>query len=337
MDHTSSGDLVDFNGTPLEVGDDVDAAWAGPDGQINPPILSKELGEVAGDDSLLVEGFIEDWGFRGFLLELDVWDPDTGHPAPGDLIYCRMFDAPKEQLTHANYYGDCQLYQCQHVDEEEFICLFPGDPGNGHTDTPLAPLSIELMSFEAVGRDREVFLEWKTVSETDCFGFHIERSIDEESFERATNEVISAAGTSEKENVYTFVDRDLVNGTTYYYNLIEVDMGGCEQVVNGHAVSVIPQSQLPTVYALHQNHPNPFNANTAICYQIPEDGHVTLKIFNTLGQEVRTLLDVDQKPGEYGVLWDGRDTRGHEVASGLYFCRLRVGDFGKTVKMVLVR
>ncbi|MCK4597733.1 T9SS type A sorting domain-containing protein, partial [bacterium] len=88
---------------------------------------------------------------------------------------------------------------------------------------------------------------------------------------------------------------------------------------------------------LHQNYPNPFNASTEIRYQIPEDGHVTLKIFNTLGQELRILLDVHQKAGEYGVLWDGRDARGREVASGLYFCRLRAGEFGKTIKMVLVR
>ncbi len=94
---------------------------------------------------------------------------------------------------------------------------------------------------------------------------------------------------------------------------------------------------VPKTYTLHQNYPNPFNASTEIRYQIPEDGHVTLKIFNTLGQELRILLDVHQKAGEYGVLWDGRDARGREVASGLYFCRLRAGEFGKTIKMVLVR
>ena len=94
---------------------------------------------------------------------------------------------------------------------------------------------------------------------------------------------------------------------------------------------------VPEKYALHQNYPNPFNASTAIRYQIPQDGRVTLKVFNTLGQRVRTLVDVDQKAGEYGVLWDGRDAEGGEVASGLYFCRLRVGEFGETVKMVLIR
>jgi hypothetical protein len=94
---------------------------------------------------------------------------------------------------------------------------------------------------------------------------------------------------------------------------------------------------VPKEYALLQNHPNPFNASTEIHYQIPKVGYLTLKIFNNLGQQVRTLVDANQQAGGYSVHWDGRDADGREVASGLYFCRLRVGEFGKTIKMMLVR
>jgi hypothetical protein len=107
-----------------------------------------------------------------------------------------------------------------------------------------------------------------------------------------------------------------------------------------YPVSVEPTSlpsDLPRVCRLSQNCPNPFNASTEIRYQIPKDGHVTLKIFNTLGQEVRTLVDGQERAGEYEVSWDGRAASGHEVASGLYFCRLKAGEFGKTVKMLLLR
>jgi len=95
--------------------------------------------------------------------------------------------------------------------------------------------------------------------------------------------------------------------------------------------------EMPKTYALAQNHPNPFNASTEIRYQIPEDGQVTVKIFNTMGQQVRILLDEDQGAGEYVVTWDGRDDGGQDVASGLYFCRLSAGNFSKTTKMALVR
>lgn len=96
-------------------------------------------------------------------------------------------------------------------------------------------------------------------------------------------------------------------------------------------------AQLPGTFTLHQNHPNPFNAGTEIRYQTPADGHVTLRIYNTLGQQVRTLMDTDQPAGEHTVHWKGRDARGQEVASGLYFCRLKAGDFSETIKMVMVR
>lgn len=95
--------------------------------------------------------------------------------------------------------------------------------------------------------------------------------------------------------------------------------------------------ELPTFYFLSQNYPNPFNDNTQIRYQIPKACHTSLKIFNTLGQEVRTLVDDDQKTSWYVVNWDGRDDRGQEVATGLYFCRLKAGGLEKTIKMGLVK
>jgi hypothetical protein len=102
-------------------------------------------------------------------------------------------------------------------------------------------------------------------------------------------------------------------------------------------ISESPTIELPGEWALHQNYPNPFNTSTEIRYQIPEDEHVSLKIFNLLGQEVRELVNSNQETGRYIVTWDGTSNKGQEVASGLYFCRLRTGNFGKTIKMVLLR
>lgn len=103
-------------------------------------------------------------------------------------------------------------------------------------------------------------------------------------------------------------------------------------VESGAPLDVVPQTCV-----LHQNYPNPFNASTEIRYYIPKDGPVTLKIFNTLGQELRTLADAKQEPGEHIVSWDGQNGHGREVASGLYFCRLQAGGFAKTIRIVLVR
>ena len=104
---------------------------------------------------------------------------------------------------------------------------------------------------------------------------------------------------------------------------------------------------LPKDFTLLQNYPNPFNAATTIRYALPDrdrEGRqhcTTLKIYNILGQEVRTLMNEEQPAGSYRVLWDGRDDSGREVSSGVYFCRLKViGDrlkVEKTRRMVLIR
>jgi hypothetical protein len=94
---------------------------------------------------------------------------------------------------------------------------------------------------------------------------------------------------------------------------------------------------LPKTFELSQNYPNPFNPETWISYQLPERGRVTVKIYNVTGQLVNTLVDEVHAPGVYRVHWSGRDLHGIPVASGVYFCQLRAGDFAKTTKMILVR
>jgi hypothetical protein len=85
------------------------------------------------------------------------------------------------------------------------------------------------------------------------------------------------------------------------------------------------------------SYPNPFNAATTIGYRLVEDGHVSLVVYNVLGQEVTTLVNEDQSVGEYSVLWSGRDASGREVASGMYFYRIQVGSDWLTRKMTLLK
>ncbi len=107
-------------------------------------------------------------------------------------------------------------------------------------------------------------------------------------------------------------------------------------------VEIVQNADLPEACLLSQNYPNPFNANTIIKFQIANPksqmaSRVTLRIFNILGQEVRTLVDGVQDPGAYTTLWDGLDNRGREVPSGSYFYRLESGEYGITQSMVLLR
>jgi hypothetical protein len=89
---------------------------------------------------------------------------------------------------------------------------------------------------------------------------------------------------------------------------------------------------LSNQFRLAQNYPNPFNPTTTIRFSIPRSGHVTLRVYNTLGEEVSTLLDEYLPAGEHATEWN----RGN-LASGVYFYRLQSGDLLDTRKLVLLR
>ncbi len=103
-------------------------------------------------------------------------------------------------------------------------------------------------------------------------------------------------------------------------------------VVDNPAAFVLPSS-----YTLWQNWPNPFNPETQIRYNLPEESFVELIVYDLLGQTVRTLVFDYQQTGSYTMTWDGRNNSGYEVAGGVYLYSLQAGEVIKTRKMALIR
>jgi len=94
----------------------------------------------------------------------------------------------------------------------------------------------------------------------------------------------------------------------------------------------------PDNYVLNQNYPNPFNPTTTITFQLPLDKRISLKIYDILGKEVKTLInDQEFKKGNNKVVWDGTDNFGSKVASGNYIYTLKYGNFTKSMKMTLLK
>lgn len=93
----------------------------------------------------------------------------------------------------------------------------------------------------------------------------------------------------------------------------------------------------PLEYRLDHNYPNPFNPSTAIRYSIPRQGPVTLQVFDVIGREVATLVQIVQPAGSYEVVWNGTDNSAMPVSTGVYFYRLQAGAFAKTEKMMLLK
>lgn len=98
-----------------------------------------------------------------------------------------------------------------------------------------------------------------------------------------------------------------------------------------------PEELLPGKFVLQQNFPNPFNPETVIEYELPSSSNVTIEIFNILGQKIRTLIDSQKPAGYHSIVWDGKDNSGTEVSTGIYFYRLKTGEFGKTKKMLFLK
>ena len=94
--------------------------------------------------------------------------------------------------------------------------------------------------------------------------------------------------------------------------------------------------QTPEVF-LQQNYPNPFNPTTMISFSIPVESKVGLSIFNIKGQKVKTLVNEVLPLGEYSAIWDGRDSNGNLISSGIYFYKLKAGDFQRVRKMILIK
>ncbi len=97
------------------------------------------------------------------------------------------------------------------------------------------------------------------------------------------------------------------------------------------------ETTTPALFELSQSYPNPFNSQTVIRYSLFKPADVSLTIYNILGQKVRTLVSLAHQSGSVTVPWDGKDDKGNDLASGIYFCRLQAGESSQTRRMVLLK
>ena len=191
---------------------------------------------------------------------------------------------------------------------------------------------IELSSFTATVDVKDgVILEWITLSETNNYGFYIERSIDKNNFEEIG--FVKGIGNSLIENIYSFIDTDTPEAGTLYYRLRQVDYDGSYEYSDILEVEV----SSPREFKLEQNYPNPFNPVTTIRYKLPKSSNVVIKIYNVQGQEIKTLLNENQPAGFHYVKWNGTNNFGINVNSGIYIYRLQADKYISTKKMVFLK
>jgi len=197
------------------------------------------------------------------------------------------------------------------------------------TGGELGVIPVELTAFTAVANGKFVTLKWNTSTETNNKGFEIQRNTNGV-FE--TIGFVNGAGTSSELHSYSYTDNTgALKSKSVVYRLKQIDFDG--------SVSFSPESAVeltaPSSFGLSQNYPNPFNPSTVICYQVPVDEHITLSVFNSLGQEVAQLVNEMKSTGTYDVTFDAS-----KLSSGIYYAVLKVGkqnDYVKTIKMSLIK
>jgi hypothetical protein len=213
-------------------------------------------------------------------------------------------------------------------------CTATGPDGSTSEFGPVQTVvPVELASFIAEPLDGAVKLTWTTLSECDNVGFHIHRSAQgASSFMQVTDRLIPGAGTSSEPHSYSYVDRSVLAGNTYWYRLADVDLWGNETLHGPISVLVTPAE-----FALTAPSPNPFSAVAAMRLSLAGDGQVSVRIYNVAGDLVRVLHDGPTGPGVHDVLWDGRDDLGRKLPPGAYTVAALAGGARQSRRVVLAR
>jgi len=192
------------------------------------------------------------------------------------------------------------------------------------------PVPVKISYFDVYAyNESEIILKWETLSETNNFGFEIEKSEDKLNWRKIG--FIKGNGKTSSENSYIFYDNENSEGK-YYYRLKQIDFDGSYQ----YSQIIKLKTLIPEKWEIEQNFPNPFNAETIIRYKIPKYSFVSLKIYNILGIEVKTLVNEPKQPGNYYVKWDGKNDASIDLPSGIYFYEIKTKEFHKIKKMVLL-
>ncbi|MBZ0199094.1 MAG: S8 family serine peptidase [Ignavibacteriaceae bacterium] len=213
------------------------------------------------------------------------------------------------------------------------VVIASNDPANATVTVPVSmtigAIPVELTSFTASTDQNNVVLNWSTATETNNRGFSIERK----STKDAWNEVefVNGAGTSTNPAQYSYIDKDM-NVGKYTYRLKQVDMDGTYEYTNFVEIEV----SSPTVFSLAQNYPNPFNPTTVIEYSVPEKAEVTLTIYSSIGELVKTLVSGTVEPGYQKISFNAS-----ELTSGTYIYQIRAkgssGNYVESKKMMFIK
>ncbi len=194
-------------------------------------------------------------------------------------------------------------------------------------------IPVELTSFSAEEESQKIVLKWSTATELNNNGFEVQRAINDNETKLSWKTIgfVKGKGTSQEQNTYRFIDENPPFGKILY-RLKQVDFDGTFTLHDAVEVNFSGVS----VYTLEQNYPNPFNPSTVIEYALPKSGFVSIKVYNSLGEEVVTLFNEFKESGRYKVEFNTEELNVN-LSSGIYYYVLTINGFTQARKMLLLR
>ena len=189
---------------------------------------------------------------------------------------------------------------------------------------------VELTFFAGTLNGNNVELNWRTETEVNNFGFEIQRQSNQDGLDGKwiTLGFVEGQGNSNSPKEYNFGDTDINQPGKYFYRLKQLDSDGKYEYSDVVTVTV----DVPVLYTLNQNYPNPFNPETKIEFTLPEKQLISLRIYNTLGEFVRELVNEEREAGSYSVIFDASN-----LSSGIYIYSLVTQNFVLDKKMTLLK
>jgi len=266
-------------------------------------------------------------------VDSSFWDMQTSGQSTSEGGTGKTTAEMKEQSTFTNAgWSDTTWYMNSGVNNG-YPYLAWQNPGG-------APLPVELIAFTANIFGDKVELKWNTTTEVNNYGFEVQRAevnsrkSDGGSQSSIVNRqwtkvgFVGGSGNSNTPKEYSFTDDNPGISGTVEYRLKQIDNDGSIKYSNIVEVSFMK----PVKFELYQNYPNPFNPTTTIQYSIPKAEHVTLKVYNELGQEAATLVNKDEQAGVYSAEFNGSN-----LSSGIYYYRINTGSFSEVKKLMLLK
>ncbi len=316
------------------------------------------------DGSFTLSGDLVVYNDHNYSVKVGVYGYNTSTFGAYGLYWSALIPSKSETtLNFENDFGNISLRTIHYM----FIgARNSGDTGInpeflirgfGVKDAP-GPLPVELTGFSGRLIDNSVVLEWETATETNNYGFDVERQETGNSTQNAGWEKIGFVqghGNSNSPKSYEFIDASPFGenppAENLRYRLKQIDTDGTYEYYSLTAevdatITSVNDERLPEQFHLSQNYPNPFNPTTTIKYSVPvvdvpspagrdklrEGQHVSLKIYDILGNEVSQLVNKSQAPGIYQVEFNASN-----LPSGTYFYKLEAGSFSGTKKMILIK